>query len=125
MKSIYIRTVNNMLPFLSKLYLCIAGRRERRRRKGGVEELTAKERDVNGKESRKTWATCDAVSGDAIVVYMQQASNRDPQVAYIQLSHPLKRHRRSPKEETTYSESQTPVITWFVLDAEGGKNTTG
>ena len=62
---------------------------------------------------------------DAIVVYMQQASNRDPQVAYIQLSHPLKRHRRSPKEETTYNESQTTVITSFVWDAEGGKNTTG
>ncbi|PSN36111.1 hypothetical protein C0J52_17193 [Blattella germanica] len=83
--------------------------------------MTVNERNVNGNESRKTWATCDTVSGDAIVVYMQQQSNRDPQVAYIQLSHPLKRHRWSPKEETTYNESQSPVITWFALHAEGRK----
>ncbi|PSN48271.1 hypothetical protein C0J52_03040 [Blattella germanica] len=55
---------------------------------------------------------------------MQQASKKDPQVSYIQLSHPLKRYKRSPKEEITYNESQTPVITWFVEDTEGGKNTT-
>ncbi|PSN31015.1 hypothetical protein C0J52_26566 [Blattella germanica] len=63
--------------------------------------MTVKERDINGTESRKTWATCDAFSVDAIVVYMQQASNPDPPFAYIHLSHPLKCHRWSPKEETT------------------------
>ncbi|PSN30358.1 hypothetical protein C0J52_27157 [Blattella germanica] len=87
--------------------------------------MTVKERDVDGKQSWKTWATCDAVAVDAIVVYMQQASNQDPRVAYIQLSHPLKRRRLLPKVETTYNVIQTPVITWYVLDAEGGKNTTG
>ncbi|PSN41840.1 hypothetical protein C0J52_16234 [Blattella germanica] len=112
-----------MLPCISLLYLYIAGRRVRKRGKSGVEEMSVgvnmrmrtktwtNERDVGVEESRKTWETCDAGSGDAIVVYMQQASNEDPQVAYIQLLHHLKRHRRSPKEETTYNESQTPVIT--------------
>mgnify|MGYP003623664558 CR=1 FL=1 len=40
--------------------------------------MTVKEQDVNGKELRKTWATCDAVSGDAIVVYMQEVWKQNP-----------------------------------------------
>ena len=87
--------------------------------------MTVEEWDEDRKESRKTWATCDTVLGDEIVVYMQRASNQDPSFDYMQRSHPLKHHHRSPKEETTYNESQLRVNSWFVLDADGGKNTTG